>query len=741
MYVTEFWPKEPIIPGPPSPDFALWRREARLIDGIAAYGGGGSVTLTGAGEPERIAGTRVTQNLLPLIGAPLALGRNFTAEEDLAGGGPRAVILGHGLWQRRFGGSAAAIGKAITLDGAPCTVVGVLPPRFRFPDNNFREELLIPMALPAEPSWSDDRNFRLVRVVARVKNGVAPEALRQELAGLLRGASAQEPAQFKRMRENFEVRVTPLREWLTGSVRTMVWRLAGAVAMVLLIACLNIAGLQAALAVTRRKEMALRAATGAGRARLIRQLLTESLLLTAVAGCLGVAIGYAGVGAIRSYLPENLRLGGLIEVDRGVLLFTIAVTATTGLFTGLLPALSAARLDVQTVLKDNGERQAGAGASAQRVQSALLIAEVAAAMMLLLGAGLLIRNFFREANAAPGFDARGVFTLKVSPSPRRYAKREERVAFMERLLERARAIPGVRHTAIGGGLPLIGSLGAAGVSFADRPEPPVGARPTVPAASVSADYFRALGIPVMRGRAFTDAEPSRVAMVNQAFADQFFPGKNPLGQRIEFFSRDGSWREIVGVVGNVKQLDAWGHAQLMMYAPLRDSIEPEVFLLLHSSLPAEAIRAAALNAVRDVDPQEPVFDAATMDGRLRESLAPRRAAMTLMSLFAALAMLLTAIGLFGAIAYAVNQRRREIAIRVALGATPGALLRWVLGRGLRVVLAGVGLGAAGMAAMGRWETAVALPAALVFIAIAALACWIPGRRALAVSPAAVMREG
>jgi len=699
------------------------------------------VTLTDAGQPERIAGTRVTSKLLPLIGVTLALGRNFTEDEDRAGAGPRAVILRHGLWQRRFGGSSMALGKTITLDGSPATVVGVLPPRFRFPDNNFREELLLPMALPADPSWSDDQHFRLVRAVARVKHGVAPEALRQELAGMVRGAATQEPAQFKRIRENLEVRVTPLREWLTGTVRPIVWQLSGAVAMVLLIACLNIAGLQSALAVTRRKEIALGAATGAGRARLIRQLFTESLLLTAVAGGLGVALGFAGVGTTRAFLPENLRLGGLIEVDRGVLLFTLLIKVAAGLITGILPALAAARVGVQAALKENGERHSGGGVTQQRVQSALLSAEVAAAMVLLLGAGLLIRAFLREANAPLGFDSGDVVTLKVSPSPRKYAKREDRVAFMQQLLEQARAIPGVQHAAISGGLPLVGALGAAGVSFADRPEPPAGARPTVPVGAVSADYFRAIGIPVVRGRAFAPSEPSRVAIVNQAFADHFFAGKDAIGQRIEFFSRDGNWREIVGVVGNVKQLDAWRFANLMVYAPLQDAIEPEVFLALKSSLPAVTVRSAALKAVREVDANEPVFEVATMDARLASALAPRRTSMTLMSLFAALALLLTAIGMFGVIAYYVSQRRREIAIRVALGATPGVLLRWVLARGLRVALTGIALGAAGMAAIGRQETGVAVPAALLFLAIAALACWIPARRAVGVSPAAVMREG
>lgn len=754
LYVTEYWPKEPVVPGPPSVDFANWRQNAKLIDGIAAYGGGAMLTLTGQGEPERVAGTAVTHGLLPLLGIQPILGRNFTEEEDRAGTASPAVMLGYAFWQRRFGGSSEVVGSRLILDGVSRTVVGVLPPRFRFPDNNFLEELLVPMALPANPNWQDPRGFRLLRVMVRSRGGAGPEAIREEFANLLRNTANQEPPQFQVMRKGMEVRVTPLRQWLTGGVRPLLLTLAGAVAMVLFIAALNIAGLQAALSVTRRKEMAMRLAAGASGSRIVRQLLTENLVLTMASGALGSALAYWGLHALRPLAPANLRLAGLIEIDWVVLGFTIAITVLSGILTGLLPAVSALRIDVNAALKEGGERDTSTH-GAQRLQGFLIVAEVAAALVLVIGSGLLIRTFLRHANADAGFDARNVLTLKVSPSSRKYGQPSARVAFYRQVRQRLMAIPGSTQVAIGGGLPLIGSPGAAGVSFADRQEPPQGGRPSLPIAFVSTGYFQALGIPVLQGRVFTDADDRadapRVAVINQAFAEKYFPGESPLGKRIEFGSREGNWSEIIGVVGNVKQNGQRPVDPYLMFGPLERSFEFESFFIVKSTVPAETLVAAATAAVHAVDPNEPVFNIATMEERLRSSLAQERYATTLMTAFAGFALLLSAIGIFGVIAYFVSQRRQEIAVRLALGATAGDIARMVLGRGMALTFAGLVVGVIGAFGLSRviasrlegfagdgWTIALACG---VFVLTATAACVLPARWAAAVDPVSAMRRG
>jgi putative ABC transport system permease protein len=753
MYVTEYWPHEPVVPGPPSPDFANWRANSKLTEAIAAYGGGGALNLTGMGEPERIQGTMVTHELLSLILSKLALGRAFDRDEDRLGGTP-AVILGYSLWQRRFAGSPEVIGKPIMLDGVGRTVVGVLPAGFRFPDNNFQEELLVPMALPTNPNWQDERNFRFLRVLVRAKPGVAPGALKQEFFHLLGSTSSQEPPQMITMRKDMEVRVTPLRDWLTGNVRPMVLVLAAVVAMVLLIACLNVASLQIAISISRTKEMAVRVAVGAGGARLVRQLLTENLLLSLFAGCLGLALAHGSLSGLRAFLPANLHLADLVNLDHRVLLFTVLLTAIAGIFTGHIPALAAARVHVHDMLKEGDDRTRG-NRTEQRMHGVLVTAEVAAAIVLLVGSGLLIRTFIRLAMTNPGFDPEGVLTLKIAPSQRKYPQAESRVAFYRNLLEQARVIPGVQFAAIGGGLPLVGTLGLAGISFQDRPEPPLGGRPSLPLAFVSPDYFQALGIPLVRGRVFTDADHEhapRVAIVNQAFAEEYFPGENPLGKRIEMGSREGRWHEIVGIVGNVKQQSRRPVDPFVVYGPLPESFEPETFLILKSSVPPKKLASAAAKAVQSLDPNEPIFDVAPMEDRLGDSLSGPRSSVILMNLFAGFALLLATVGIFGVTAYFVSRRKHEIGIRMALGATRADVLRMVLGRGMLMVGAGIVLGVVGALALARTlgsliegfrinDPATVGLVAVMFLLIAAMACLIPARWAARVDPAVVLRQG
>ncbi len=748
VYVTEYWPHEPMVGGPPSADFANWRANLKSVDGIAAYGGGGTVNLTGAGEPERIQGTMVTWQVLDLVGATPAFGNNFTEQQDRLGAAPTA-ILGYGLWQRRFGGSPEIIGKVIQLDGVGRTVVGVLPADFEFPDNNFRHDLLLPMALPPNPSWhSDPRYFRLLRVLVRRKPEVSVAALKQELMGVLKATAAEEPPQFVIMRKNMEVRAIPLRQWLTGNVRTMLLVLQGAVSMVLLIACLNIAGLQVARAISRRKEIAVRASVGASGARLVRQLMTENLLLCAAAGAGGLFLGYASLGALRTFLPANLHLADMLRLDKSVLGYALGITLAAGIVTGLVPAVAALRAALYDTLKEEG-RSTGTGGQ-RRLRGILVIAEIAAAMILLVGSSLLIHTFARLASATLGFEPRGVLTLEIAPSPRKYPGPAERKALCSRILENAKAIPGVQIAAIGGGLPLTGTGSFAGISFENHPDPPLGGRPSLPVAGVSPAYFRALQIPLLRGREFTEADRDRAAIVNQAFADEFFPAENALGKRIEVGSRNGQWREIVGIVGNVKQQGRRPMDPFLIYTPEEESFEP--FLILKSSLPMSSLVGPARKAVYDADPNQPVFNIASMEERLSESLSTERANMTLMGVFAALALILATLGIFGVIAYFVNSRLHEIAIRIALGASAQTVVRMVLSHGMALAAAGIAVGIGGALILARTLGALVegigtndalsfVAAAVLFGAVAALACSIPARRAARVDPMTALRHG
>jgi predicted permease len=750
VYVTEFWPHEPVVPAPASPDFTNWRANTRLVERIEAYGANGAVTLTSGDESERVVGTTVTAGLLDMIGVQPALGRNFTVDEDRPDA-PPVVILGYGLWQRHFGGSSDVIGKQIELDGTSRTVVGVLPASFAFPDNNFGQELLLPLGLDPNPGWRE-RGLRLIRVIARLRPGVTREAVRAEFADLLRRTASEEPPQFVTMRKDLEVRVIPLRERLAGDIRPALLVLQAAVAMVLLIGCLNVANLQIARGISRRKEMALRTALGAGRARITRQLLTESLLLSSLGGAAGLALGYSALSLIRSFLPAGLHLADTIRIDPAVLAFTLVLAIFSGVVTGLAPVFSQAPTRLDESLKEGSSRTTEPG-SHHRLHRALVIAEVAVAMVLLAGSGLLIRSFVRMASLDPGFDPNGVLTLRIALPARKYPTGQSRAAFYSQLLERAAAIPGVQNAAIGTGLPLIGTRGRAGTWVAGRPAPPPGGRPSIPEADISSNYFDALRIPLLGGRAFSDSDregSAGVVIVNRAFADQFFPGQEALGNRITFGGNKDP-NEIVGVVGNVRQGGLRIAAEPTYYVPYRQIPDSEMLLVLRSSLPRAALSAAASGAIRVIDPDVPVFDVATMRDRLAEALSTQRANMALMGIFAALALLLAAIGIFGVIAYLVSRRSLEIGIRMALGAQHSDVLKMVLGQGMALALAGIAIGVGGALAATRalrtllfeispGDPRTMMVAAVLFFAVAAAACYLPARRAVRIDPMLTLRH-
>ncbi len=756
--VYEVWPREPPFQASGaravSPDFVNWRARGQLLSGLEAYSGGdNAVTLTGVGDPERVQSSRITAGLLGLLGVRPMLGRSFSAQEDRLGG-PPAAILGYSLWKRRFGESSAIIGRAIVLDGLTSTVVGVLPASFVFPDNSIRAEIFVPMALPAEHNWHDENNFRIIRVLARLKPSVAPAALQSELGAIVRSAAPEEPPQFVTMRQGMQILVAPLRDRLVGDIRPLLLILQAVVGMVLVIGCLNIANLQIARAISREKEMALRAALGAARIRIARQLLTESLLLGCLGGAAGLLLGLGVLGYVRTLLPSNLHLATTVQMDATVLVFTLALAVSSGIVTGLAPSLAFSTKHPEAVLKRANIR-AGESKQHHRVRGALVVAEIAIAMILLAGAGLLTRSFLRLTTVDLGFDPHGVLTVRIPLADQRYPSPQARVAFFSQLLDRSRSIPGVQAVAFGAGLPLIGSPGGTGVVVDGRPLPPIGGAPVIPTTPVSPDYFHTLRIPLVRGRAFTPSDrygTPLVLIVNEAFASEFFPGEEVLGRRLRFSGvRPGPPREIVGVVGNVRQEGLQKADVPIMYAPFLQIPNSEMLLILRSGLPPEALTADARRIIQRLDPDQPVADVASMDERINGALGAQRANVILMAIFAGLALSLATSGIFGVVAYLVTRRSHEMGIRLALGAQPADVLKLVFQQGMRWAIAGIGLGIAGALLGARsirnllYETSAHDPLTLVIVSgifgfIATAACYLPARHASRIDPVITLRQ-
>jgi len=749
MSVYEIWPHEPPFgesgARAVSPDWVNWRAHGRLVGGLEAYGGSNSVNLTGSGEPERVTSTRITAGFLGLLGIQPALGRGFTGQEDQLGG-PPAAILSYALWQRRFGGSPAVIGKAVALDGVSTTIVGVLPATFVFPDNTVAAEILMPLALPANHDWHDEAHLRILHVLARLKPGVSSAALESEFATIVRSTAAEEPRQIVTMRQGMRIAVSPLRKRLVGDIQLVLWILEAAVGMVLLVGCLNIAGLQVARALSRQREMALRTALGAGRSRLVRQLLTESLLV----GCVGAAVGFLlGVGAlryVRGLLPANLHLAPTVRIDGAVLAFTVTLAVLCGLLTGLVPALAFSEARLEEVLK-LGSSRTSESKRQHKIRDLLVVAEIAVAMVLLAGAGLLTRSFLRLASADLGFDPHGLVTMSIPLQGRKYSQPDAQTAFYHRLLEGAKAIPGAQAAVWGAGSLL-------GVVIEGRPAPPPGGAPDVAATPVSPEYFPVFRIPLLRGRSFGAADRSGaplVLIVNQAFADEFFPGQDALGQHVRFGSvRQSPWREIVGIAGNVRRQALEKPDVPHLYVPY-PQMPDSLSLVLRSNLAPAALATDARRVVQGIDPDQPVADVATMESIIHEALGGQRASMILMGALAGLALTLAAVGIFGVIAYLVSRRAHEIGIRLALGARPADVCKLVLGHAMILTTAGIGAGLGGALVATRAlrnllhgtqaNDPVALAAAVaLFFAVAIAACYVPVRRASRLDPAVTLHH-
>ena len=742
------------------PDFADFRAQNHSFTAMAIYHAK-SFALAGAGEAQSLSGQVVSGEFFEVLGVKPVLGRAFTRAEEVAGGGPDGltVVLSHEFWQKQFRGDTGVIGHVMMLDGQPHTVVGVMPPHFQFPIQT--EPLEIYTTIAADASSSDggkpnteQRGNHSYEGIGRVKPGVSHEQARSDL----RAIAAALEKQYPDTNTYFGVAVLPLREELVGDVSGALYVLFGAVVCVLLIASANVANLLLARATVRAKEIALRSALGAGRGRIIRQLLTESVLLSAIGGALGLMFAAWGTDVLIRLVPQNIPRAAEIRLDPLVLAFTFGVALATGVLFGLAPALHASRLDLRESLNESG-RTTG-GSARHTLRSSLVIAEVALALILLTGAGLLLQSFNRLSRVNPGFRTERLLTGSVNLPDAAYPKPENIANFYAELLPRLRGLPGVQSVGTIFPLPLSSSNVTTSFDVEERPLPK-GQQADSPMRVASVDYFTTMGIPLVRGRLFTEEDQlasKQVMIVNQAFADKFFPGADPIGKRIApgFTVGPGEetvMREIVGIVANVKHKSLRADFTPEMYVPSAQLPIGIAFLVVRTSTSAPAALTSAVRAeLARADAAIPLTRVRVFDEYVTRSLARPRFNATLLAIFAGVALVLTAIGIYGVMAYSVAQRRQEIGIRMALGAQRSHVLRLIVGGGMKLALIGVAIGLAAAFGLTRlletllygvkpFDAATLGSVALLLAVIAFLACWIPARRASGLNPLVALREG
>ncbi len=735
--------------------------ENTVFERVAA-GIGASFNMTGQGKPERIDGVRVSSSFFPLFGERAALGRVFTGDDDRPGQAP-AVILMYGFWQRRFGADSAIVGRTLTLDGNTFTVVGVMPRGFTFDKQIMpavngieRSDLILPLPLPA--SARARRGGEDFNVFAKLKPGVTLARAQAEMDGVAARMKQQYPQNYP-PNGGLTLSVVPLLNQVVGDARLALYVLFGSAAFVLLIACGNVANLLLARAAAREREIAIRAAVGADRRRIVRQLLAESLVLSAAGGAAGLGLALLGIDAVRRFAPATVPRVGQIGINLPVLAFTLGVSLLAPLLFGLLPALRAARIDPNTVLKEGGRGAAESnafGIGRGRLRQALIAAQVALSVVLLIGAGLLIRSYQRITDANPGFDPHHALSFRVALPPFKYRTPESVTAFYQQLDDRLRTIPGVESVGNNYQLPL------SGVALAWEP---IGVEGYVPKAAgedliitssayVSPDYFRAMGIPLAQGRLFTRGDNRQsppVVIVDDKLAARFWPNQDPLGKRLRQ-GADGPWRTVVGVVTNTKQYEVNPQPPITAFFPVEQYTIRSRYVVVRtaSTVNAVGITGAVMREIGTLDPDLPAYDISTMDRRLHDSLARRRLWASLLAAFAAFALLLSGVGTYGVIAYWVDQRRREIGIRMALGADRSRILGLVAREVLVVVGAGLAAGLLAAVALTRVMTGMLFGVAatdaatfavipLVIAAVALVATYAPTRRATALEPTDALR--
>ena len=728
------------------PNFTDVARAATSFESAAAISSGRMI-LTGEGEPARLAIAEVSASLFNVLRVRPALGRAFNADENTPGRN-NIVILSHGLWQQRFGSDRSVIGKRITLDGVSKEIVGVMPAGFSYPSGR---DAWLPVDYD-EGFVTKQRGAWYLSVVARLKPGVTPQQSAAEVETIGRNLARQYPD------ANGEIGMTtyPLLEAMVGDIRRSVMILLGAVGFVLLIACTNVANLLLARAATRETEMAVRTALGAGRGRLIGQLLTESVLLSLVGAGFGLLLAVWGVELLTNLKPQGIPRLDNVRVDGAVILFTIAIGVVTGVLFGLVPAFAATR-GLSATLKEGG-RGAVTSRGGMRVRGVLVVAELALAVMLLAGAGLLMRSFMKLQAVDPGFKLDPALTFDLTLPDARYKDMDQQIAFYDQLLPRLRSLPGVQAASAVMGLPLSGLDFIISFEVGGRPPVPPAQQPAMQVRVATPEYFGTIGIPLKRGRLFTDddrLQTPKVVLITEAAAKQFFPNEDPIGKTIKLGWGRGPGKpraggEVVGIVGDIKDEGLNEPNPPQIYMPLRQWPVSFMTVVMKTSVPPTSLTEGARAQVAALDPNLPLSNVSTLDAIVAKSISQQRFYMTLLSVFAAVALVLAAIGIFGVLSYAVSQRTREIGIRMALGAQERTVISLVVRQAMLLVGTGVIAGTALALYLSQTMTKMLfsvrptdpttfVSVAAVLAAVALLASYLPARRATRVDPIVALR--
>ncbi len=732
----------------PAPDLLEWQDQSHSFEDLAGYSSDFWNVTGGAEEPERIPGAQVGANMFSMLGIQPFLGRAFTREEDLPGGEP-VVILMRSLWQRRFASDPDVVGRTLTLNDKIYTIVGVMPANFRLPDS---AEVLLPLALDAHEQRTADR-IMLLSVIARIKPGIKFEQATAELQDIVNLLDEQHQAARP---TGMRVGIISLHERIVGNVRPALLVLLGAVGFVLLIACANVANLLLARAAARQKEIAIRAALGASRGRLIRQLLTESVMLALAGGCFGILLALWGVDLLMASIPQDLadiaKGVGRVGVDGGVFGFTLAVSIITGILFGLAPALVASKPSLNETLKEGG-KQSKSTFGLRSVRGALVVAELALALVLLVGAGLMMKSFLKLQAVNPGFRPERVLTMQLDLSMPRYEEPSKQSDFFKQVLERVEHLPGVEAASVASSLPLSGSsMMIMFMSVEGQPDPVPGQAPPVMVNSLSNDYFRTMGIPLLKGRFFNDQDTetsAKVVIVNESFARRYWPDEDAVGKRVMGNSRSGG-RTIVGVVGDVHGLGLGEEVRPEVFTPYLQIPTSHLSIAVRTEADPMSMVAAVRSQIQNVDKDQPVAKIMTMNQHLAQSVSEPRFNMLLLGVFAALALVLAAVGIYGVMSYTVAQRTHEIGIRMALGAQQNDVVRLIVRQAMALTILGVVIGLGAAFALTRvmesllYSVSATDPAtfaliSLILIGVALGACFVPARRAARVDPLLALR--
>ena len=751
--LVKFAESDPDSPLPETVDFTTThdlRERSHSFESMSLFRDG-DVAIVEQGQPELLEGLRVNYDYFDTLGVAMHVGRAFHADEDQPETRYEA-ILAHGLWLRRFGGDPSIVGRSVLLNDKPYKIVGVLPESFRAFESQDRlatPEIYTPLGYDLQQP-SACRGCQHLQIVGRLKPGVSVQQAHAELKSILREIVREHPKDYD---PKTAIALLPLLDYTVGKVRTALWVLLGAVAMVLLIACTNVAHLALARASSREKEMAVRAALGAGRARLLRQMLMESVVLAVFGGVTGAILAWCGTLALTGLSPKQLPRAHEVLIDQPVLLFTLSVSILAGLLFGLAPALRASRVDPNESLKETGRSTEGRARFTYR--NALVTIEVALAFVLAMGAGLLSKSMVRLLNVDPGYDAHKVLTAGLYVYGNRYHdKPEAELNYYEQAMQRLRATPGVESVAMASNLPMM-DFDRAGFHIQDHPLANDAEAPSIDRYSVSPDYFQVLRIPLKRGRLFTDSDRKGaplVALISESCARAMFPNEDPVGKHIQMGGRhaDKEWITIVGIVGNIRQYGLDRPSKMEAYIPQAQDVTFNYNVAVRTTGDPRLMEQTVRQAFLSADNTQPVFHVRPLEDYVSASLAARRFTLTLLGLFGTLALVLAAVGIYGVISYAVSLRTRELGIRIALGAPRKGILQMVLGQGLKLAATGLGLGLVASFLLTRFlasmlfqvkpaDVLTTFAVAAMLAGIALLANYVPARRASQVDPNEALR--